>query len=259
MLLRVVNDEIILVQENAEVVDVDGRHYTASDLKYLSDYKLEKFLSIYRVDPIAVPAHMELDGEVSFFLDSKKKPHPTYRLRPKPEPIPEVSEAIVTPELAAQLESIADAGIPADPEIKKLKAKLIHTDAEVSTLVAFGGIAFRTLTLKKKGDFHQGHRHHYDHITNVVRGRVLCEVDGGTPKVYKVGDQITIRKDDWHKFTAMEDDTMYQCVYRQPDSEIMDVYTGENSPYGEVPYTPQEIEERIKSMKNPCAHCDCER
>jgi hypothetical protein len=151
---------------------------------------------------------------------------------------------------------IKDVGIEVDDAILDQLKEIAHTDAVFSPLVAYGGIAFRTLRLEAKGNYHQGHRHNYDHITNLIKGSVLCEVDGAKPKAYYAPCQITIAADHWHKFTALEDDVVYQCVYRQPSRE--DLYTMENSPYNLAPFTADELIERLKFVDNPCSHCSCD-
>lgn len=155
------------------------------------------------------------------------------------------------------IQLVSDAGIEIDDRVIAQIQQLAHTDAVISTLVAFGGIAIRTLRIAKLGGFHQGHRHNYDHMTNLVHGSVLCEVDNTPPKRYDAPAQITIAADHWHKFTALTDDVIYQCVYRQPDRE--DLYTIENSPYNVAPFTPQELVEKLKTIDNPCAHCACDK
>jgi hypothetical protein len=84
----------------------------------------------------------------------------------------------------------------------------------------------------------------------------MAEVEDCEPKVFHAPTQITIDADKWHKFTALTDDVFYQCVYRQPTRE--DLYTSENSPYGEAPFTADELIEKLKLVDNPCAHCACD-
>jgi hypothetical protein len=148
-------------------------------------------------------------------------------------------------------------GLDADETVLERLKEATHSDAEISELVAFGQIVFRTLRIAKKDQYHQGHRHVYDHVTNLIRGSVLCEVDDCKPKIYHAPMQITISADKWHKFTAMTDDVVYQCVYHQKVRD--DVYGAANSPYGMAPWTDEEIKQKLKLMDTPCSHCDCDK
>lgn len=147
--------------------------------------------------------------------------------------------------------------------VKNLRENVLHTDAAVENVGFFGNIWMRQLTLPKKGNYHQGHRHNFDHVTLVAQGKVLCEIDGCAPKVFIAPTWITIRKDDWHKFTALEDDTVYFCIYalRDVEGDVTNIYSGDNSPYGEAPLTPDEVRKRLDVLNQygGCAHCDCDK
>lgn len=97
----------------------------------------------------------------------------------------------------------------------------------------------------KKGDKVEGHAHKFDHATLVVAGAILIEQlevivsdKNGRPLQSKVvrsaevraglAGEILILKGTWHKLTALEDGTIYKCIYshRTPDGAIVDYYDG---------------------------------
>lgn len=96
-------------------------------------------------------------------------------------------------------------------------AGLYGSDAAKNWLGAIDGKPTRELRLHKKGDAHQGHRHKTDHYTHIVCGSVSVEVDGVTSE-HRAGDVIFIAKDKWHRFTALEDETSYRCVFESTGS-----------------------------------------
>ena len=122
----------------------------------------------------------------------------------------------------------------------------------------FGNIWVRQHYYKKAGDYHEGHKHHFDHVTLVARGSVLCEVEGCEPKEFKAPTFIVIKKDDLHKFTALEDDTVFYCVFalRDIDGNQTDIYSGDNSPYGAAPFTKEEVAKRLgNTTQFTCPGC----
>lgn len=101
----------------------------------------------------------------------------------------------------------------------------------------FGNIWVRSHYLQYAGnDNGGGHKHHFDHITLLIRGSVEVEIEGYPPKQFKAPTFIVIKKEHKHKFTALEDDTVYYCVFalRDIDGEVTDIYSGDNSPYDAV-------------------------
>jgi hypothetical protein len=99
----------------------------------------------------------------------------------------------------------------------------------------FGNIWVRQHWLAKKGDDNGGgHTHHFDHVTLLAKGSVRVEVEGCEPKVFTAPTFIVIKKEHKHIFTALEDETLYYCVFalRDVDGNVTDFYSGDNSPYG---------------------------
>lgn len=81
----------------------------------------------------------------------------------------------------------------------------------------YGGLFWRVHRFLKAGDQHEGHQHRIDHATLVSQGAVKCEIDGQPPREYRAPAVIEIDKDLWHRFTALEDDTIYFCVFAARD------------------------------------------
>jgi hypothetical protein len=111
----------------------------------------------------------------------------------------------------------------------------------------FGNIWVRANILKKAGDTNGGgHKHHFDHVSLLVRGSVRLDVDGYPSKVFTAPRFIVVKKELKHRFTALEDDTVYYCVFalRDVDGNVTDIYSGDNSPYGSI-----DDEDVIKNLK----------
>ena len=77
----------------------------------------------------------------------------------------------------------------------------------------YGGIFWREHFFYKKGDYHKGHTHHIDHATIIIKGSVRVEVEGKEPFNVTAPSVIEIPREVLHKFTALEDDTIYMCVF----------------------------------------------
>lgn len=75
-----------------------------------------------------------------------------------------------------------------------------------------GNVFFRKHDLNK-GQSHQGHKHIIDHATLIISGSVNIEIENKSIGIYKTGDIIEIDKDKWHKLTALEDNTVYYCIF----------------------------------------------
>ena len=88
----------------------------------------------------------------------------------------------------------------------------------------FGNVWIRQNLLEKKGDQGPNHKHAYDHVTLLAKGSVSVQVEGHEPKKFQAPTFIVIRKEHNHQVTALENDTIYYCVFalRDIDGEIVD-------------------------------------
>lgn len=126
--------------------------------------------------------------------------------------------------------------------VKELKSNLISTDGVITersgvpdAMGYFGNIWVRSNFLAKKGeDNGGGHRHNFDHISLLVQGKILVEVDGYESKEFTAPTFIMVKKQHKHKITALTDNTAWFCVFalRDVDGDVTNIYSGDNSPYG---------------------------
>lgn len=98
----------------------------------------------------------------------------------------------------------------------------------------FGNIWVRQNYLPKAGDSFPGHTHHFDHVSLLASGKVRVTVEGYEPKEFTAPTFIVIKKEHKHDFVALEDGTLWYCVFalRDANGETTDIYSGDNSPYG---------------------------
>jgi len=98
----------------------------------------------------------------------------------------------------------------------------------------FGNIWVRQNLVEKAGDIHPGHKHNFDHVSLLANGKVEVTVAGYPPKQFVAPTFIVIKKEHYHTFKALQDNTLWYCVYalRDIDGNVTDFYSGDNSPYG---------------------------
>jgi quercetin dioxygenase-like cupin family protein len=122
----------------------------------------------------------------------------------------------------------------------------------------FGNIWVKSHTLKEKGQTNGGgHTHHFDHVTLLIKGSVSVSVEGGPEKEFKAPTFVVVKKGKSHKFTALEDDTVYYCVFalRDIDGQPIDELVDErNTPYysgllGATNLTPPEDDKEIPDLE----------
>ena len=82
----------------------------------------------------------------------------------------------------------------------------------------FGNVWVRQNILEKVGDTNGGgHKHKFDHVSLLTQGKVKVEIDGYPPKEFSAPTFIVVRKEHNHKFTALEDDTVWYCIFALRD------------------------------------------
>ena len=96
----------------------------------------------------------------------------------------------------------------------------------------FGNIWVRQNILEKEGESHPGHKHHFDHVTLLVTGKVKIEVEGHSEKEFQSPTFIVIKKEHKHKITALTDNVIYYCVFalRNLDGDVTEIYGEEHNP-----------------------------
>jgi hypothetical protein len=96
-------------------------------------------------------------------------------------------------------------------------------------LIALSNIFSRMMFFKNKGDIEHGHKHSFDHATQVSYGSILVETlnEVGEPtssKIFKAPTMVYINKDLYHRITSLEDNTVCSCIHaiKTSDGEIVD-------------------------------------
>lgn len=108
-----------------------------------------------------------------------------------------------------------------------------------------GNVFIRPSRMLAKGEIVQGHKHNFDHTTIVFSGAV--RIKGTLPDGTVIEREFRSPRPDWagpshalikaevgHEITALEDGTIFWCVYshRDPQGEVWQNYTGWEPAYG---------------------------
>ena len=96
----------------------------------------------------------------------------------------------------------------------------------------FGNIWVKQNVLEFAGEAFEGHEHKFDHVTLLVSGKVSVQIQDNLPKEFTAPTFIVIRKEHQHKITALEDKTIYYCVYalRDLDGNAMEIFGEQHDP-----------------------------
>lgn len=99
----------------------------------------------------------------------------------------------------------------------------------------FGNIWVRQNILEKAGQACEGHKHAFDHVSLLTSGAVEVEIEGYPARQFKAPTFVIIRKEHEHKFTALEDNTNWYCVFalRDLDGNVSDLYSMKHDPLGQ--------------------------
>jgi hypothetical protein len=115
----------------------------------------------------------------------------------------------------------------------------------------FGNIWVRQNQLKKY-EGNDGHAHKFDHVTLLCQGKVKVEIEGYEPKEFTAPTFIIIKKEHLHKITALEDNTIYYCIFalRGIDGEVVDdIYGAQHDPSCAACVDP-DYWEKVKQIKD---------
>lgn len=119
-----------------------------------------------------------------------------------------------------------------------LEKKRSHLSlSDLNEMGFYGNVWVRSHTYRKAGDTNGGgHYHRFDHVTLLVKGSIKVEIENEEITRFSAPTFVIINKDKKHKITALEDDTVYYCVFalRDIDGEVSDIYSGDNSPYHNI-------------------------
>lgn len=108
----------------------------------------------------------------------------------------------------------------------------------------YGNIFVRMHLLEKAGNKGQSHKHAFDHITFVTRGRVRVIVEDGGDFIVNEGGFFPVPKDQVHQVEALEDNSRIWCVFalRDEQGEVVDpdvagaFYSGDDTASGRTVY-----------------------
>lgn len=119
-----------------------------------------------------------------------------------------------------------------------------------------GNIWVRQNFMEKAGDVVGGHLHYHDHVSLLAKGKVAVQVDDGEPKEFVAPTFIVVRKEHKHKITALEDNTVWYCVFAMRDiyGDVTEIIDDAN-----IPKYPGEVSKDnppIWSMSAPDGYWD---
>jgi len=111
-----------------------------------------------------------------------------------------------------------------------------------------GNIWVRQNTMELVGDTNGGHAHQHDHVTLLVRGSVDVKVGEYPSKTFTAPTFIVIRKGLKHTFTALQDDTIYYCVFalRDIDGDPTEIIQEQHTPFSLATNEPDIFEQFIE-------------
>jgi hypothetical protein len=106
-----------------------------------------------------------------------------------------------------------------------------------------GNIFIRASELAKVGDKTVGHKHNFDHVTIIRKGRAVIRALNDKGKVIRevikdagslANGHVLIKADTLHEIEALEAGTVYWCIYahRKIDGEVIPNYEGWTGAYG---------------------------
>lgn len=103
-----------------------------------------------------------------------------------------------------------------------------------------GNVWIRQNRLERSGDTAGGHTHFHDHVSLLVKGSVAITVGDAPPKTFVAPTFVIIKKERRHKIVALEDDTVFYCLYAMRDvhGEVVDICQPENLPNYPDDYVP---------------------
>lgn len=95
-----------------------------------------------------------------------------------------------------------------------------------------GNVWIRQNLLEKTGDTAGGHLHYHDHVSLLTQGSVEVQVENEPSKTFTAPTFIVIKKQHRHVITALQDNTVFYCIYamRDIDGNVIDIYQDWNLP-----------------------------
>lgn len=93
-------------------------------------------------------------------------------------------------------------------------------------------VFIRQIHMLNAGDAEQGHKHEFDHLTLLAKGKAQVEVNGQTTE-FTAPAMVYIRAEYIHKITALTDDAVWYCIHAlRGDDKSGDILAPEMVPRG---------------------------
>ena len=124
--------------------------------------------------------------------------------------------------------------------------------------IAIGYVAnlwSRQMHFKKLGDTEQGHKHQFDHLTLLAKGKLKVKVND-SETVFTAPHMIYIHKDDNHELIALEDDTVAYCIHALRLADQSSIIDPSMITRGVNPFAEGIVGDICADMKNPST-IDC--
>lgn len=85
-----------------------------------------------------------------------------------------------------------------------------------------GNIYSRMMHFQKAGDIEVGHKHQFDHLTLLAKGKLKVTIEGKSTE-FTAPHMIYIRKDKVHELEALWDNTVAYCIHALRDKETNEI------------------------------------
>lgn len=114
-----------------------------------------------------------------------------------------------------------------------------------------GNIWVRQNYMEKAGDILGGHAHTHDHISLLTSGSVEVTVNNGEPSKFTAPTFIVIRKGLRHQIVALEDNTVWYCVFalRDIDGDTTEIVDEVHLPSSVANYSPDIYDKFLKWLE----------
>jgi len=100
---------------------------------------------------------------------------------------------------------------------------------EKAIVNVYGNIWVREMIFPHKGDIKRGHRHQFDHLHFVAKGKVNIQIKDANDNIigeeeHVAGDWIKVPKEVYHSVIALEDNSVGYCIQalRDEQGEVME-------------------------------------
>lgn len=109
-----------------------------------------------------------------------------------------------------------------------------NPDMKTDDMGVIGNVWVRQQYYPNKDKFHEGHKHHHDHVSLLATGRLMVKVEGHDPVIYQAPTFFKIAAEHKHQLIPLEDETVAYCVFalRDDNDQVVDEFDGNTQHYG---------------------------